>query len=67
MKTKLLVLLLVALCATAPASAAATANQKPQVIITVDYDNTVAGRPSIFRSVWDYVRYFAPRFRPCWP
>lgn len=68
MKTKTLILLaIVALAATAPAHAAAPANLKPQVIIIVDYDNVVPGRPHIFYGVCEYLRYFAPRFWPCWP
>lgn len=68
MKTKTLILLaVVALAATAPAKAAAPVNQTPQVIIIVDYDGGSQGRPHIFRSVCEYLRYFAPRFWPCWP
>ena len=67
MKTKLM-LLLVVLAATAPAQAAAPVNTKPQLIITVDYTpETPPGRPHIFYGWCEYLRYFAPFFRPCWP
>jgi hypothetical protein len=68
MKTAKILFVLVALAATVPAPAAPTANQRPQVVIIVDYAPEVpAGRPHLFRSVREYLYYFAPFFRPCWP
>lgn len=67
MKTKTLLVLLLVVIATAPASAAPAPNQKPQVLIIVDYDNVVPGRPHLFYGWCEYFRYFAPRFWPCCP
>ncbi len=67
MKTKILILL-VALAATVPAVAQPPPPAPPKVIITVEYTpDTPPGRQHLFYGWCEYLRYFAPFFRPCWP
>lgn len=69
MKKSIILLLFVALAATVPASAAASVNAKPRIIITVDYAPGYGeGLRSTFYSWCDYRFYFFGwRFGPCWP